>query len=207
MDYPKAVLFDLLTGLLDSWTLWNSTAGSEETGRRWRAHYLEITYGCGSYRPYEDFVKEAADKANLPAEAPAALLANWDNLQPWPEVPSVLTKLRSRGIKIGVVTNCSVELGRRAAAKCGVPWDVIVTAEESGFYKPRAEAYNAGLEALGMSASDVLFVAGSSGDVAGASNVGMRVVWHNRVKLPLKPGSLPPLREGRTLEEALQDFI
>jgi hypothetical protein len=30
-----AVLFDLLTGLLDSWTVWNRVAGSEEAGRRW----------------------------------------------------------------------------------------------------------------------------------------------------------------------------
>ena len=26
--FPKAVLFDLLTALLDSWTLWNAVAGS-----------------------------------------------------------------------------------------------------------------------------------------------------------------------------------
>lgn len=121
--------------------------------------------------------------------------------------PAVLTKLRSRGIRVGVITNCSIELGRRAAATCGVPWDAIITAEEAGFYKPRAEAYTAGLEALGMSAGDVLFVAGSSADVPGASGAGMRVVWHNRVQLPSRPGSVPPIREGRTLEEALQDFI
>ena len=55
-----AVLFDLLTGLLDSWTLWNGVAGSAEAGRRWRAAYLALTYGCGEYRPYEELVAEAA---------------------------------------------------------------------------------------------------------------------------------------------------
>lgn len=49
----------------------------------------------------------------------------------------MLTRLRARGLHIGVVTNCSAELGRRAAALCGVPFDAIVTAEEVGFYKPR----------------------------------------------------------------------
>jgi hypothetical protein len=39
-----AVLFDLLTALLDSWSLWNAVAGSEDAGRRWRAEYLRITY-------------------------------------------------------------------------------------------------------------------------------------------------------------------
>jgi 2-haloacid dehalogenase len=30
--FPRAVLFDLLTALLDSWTIWNSVAGSERAG-------------------------------------------------------------------------------------------------------------------------------------------------------------------------------
>ena len=46
--YPRAVLFDLLTALLDSWTVWNAAAGSEEKGRAWRAEYLRLTYGCGA---------------------------------------------------------------------------------------------------------------------------------------------------------------
>jgi 2-haloacid dehalogenase len=39
--YPRAVLFDLLTALLDSWTVWNAAAGSEQMGRTWRAEYLD----------------------------------------------------------------------------------------------------------------------------------------------------------------------
>jgi 2-haloacid dehalogenase len=35
-----AVVFDLLTGLIDSWSLWNEIAGSELMGRKWRARYL-----------------------------------------------------------------------------------------------------------------------------------------------------------------------
>ena len=58
--YPRAVLFDLLTALLDSWTVWNAAAGSESMGRTWRAEYLRLTYGCGAYVPYEDLVRQAA---------------------------------------------------------------------------------------------------------------------------------------------------
>ena len=50
---PKAVLFDLLTALLDSWSVWNAAAGSEQKGRAWRAEYLRRTYGCGAYVTYE----------------------------------------------------------------------------------------------------------------------------------------------------------
>ena len=40
-----AVVFDLLTALLDSWTLWNDVAGAPEDGMKWRRRYLKITYG------------------------------------------------------------------------------------------------------------------------------------------------------------------
>ena len=207
MECSKVVLFDLLTALLDSWTLWNLSAGSEEAGRRWRAKYLELTYQCGSYKPYEDLVQQAANEVGLPQDAPTTLLARWDALQPWPEVPEVLSRLRQQGIKLGVVTNCSTELGRRAAARAGVPFDVVITAEEIGFYKPRIETYKAALDILGVKPADVLFVAGSSADVPGASAAGMQVVWHNRIGLAPLPGSLKPLREARTLDAALQDFL
>ena len=57
--YPRAVLFDLLTALLDSWTVWNAAAGSEEKGRAWRAEYLRLAYGCGAY------VRASRDKASV----------------------------------------------------------------------------------------------------------------------------------------------
>jgi FMN phosphatase YigB (HAD superfamily) len=57
-----------------------------------------------------------------------------------------------------------------------------------------------------VTAKDVLFVAGSSGDVVGAAAAGMKVVWNNHIGLDPKPSS-NPLREGKTLDEALVDFL
>ena len=198
----RAVVLDLLTAVLDSWTVWDAAADGTEPGRRWRARYLELTYGCGPYRPYEDLVAEAARDAGLSSSAPAALHEHWDRLAPWPEVPGVLADLRSRGVLLGIATNCSAILGHRAAARAGAPFDAVVTSEEAGFYKPRPEPYRAVLAALGVAPEEALFVAGSPADVPGAAGVGMRVVWHNRVGLPPRPGPAP-LREARTLDAAL----
>src|SRR5262245_6489395 len=65
----EAVLFDLLTALLDSWSLWNAAAGSPAAGRAWRGEYLRLTYGCGDYRPYETLVREAARTAGVDEQA------------------------------------------------------------------------------------------------------------------------------------------
>lgn len=195
----QAVLFDLLTGLLDSWTVWNRVAGSEAAGRRWRAAYLELTYGCGAYRPYETLVAEAARATGLTDAHALALHKEWQSIKPWDEAPEVLRKL-ARNHKLGVVTNCSEPLGRAAAAKLGVPFDVIVTSERAGFYKPRPEPYRLALSELELSPQEVLFVAGSGFDLIGTSKVGLDTYWHNRVGLQRPAAAPPPMRESRSLE-------
>ena len=194
----KAVLFDLLTGLLDSWTVWNRVAGSDAAGRKWRAAYLELTYGCGAYRPYETLVAEAARSTGLTDRHAAALHAHWNEITPWEEAPSVLRKLKERQ-RLGVVTNCSERLGRAAAAKLGITFDVIVTSERAGFYKPCPEPYRLALSELELDPEEVLFVAGSGFDLIGTSKVGLDTYWHNRVGLQRPAAAPPPLRESRSL--------
>ncbi|WP_374593555.1 HAD family hydrolase [Sphingosinicella sp.] len=194
-----AVVFDLLTALLDSWSVWNRAAGSEDDGLRWRRAYLELTYGCGAYRPYEDLVREAAVVAGVTTSSADALAAHWNTLRPWPEVPAVLGDLNARGIRLGVVTNCSITLGRQAAERVGVPFSVVVTSEETGYYKPQPQSYRAALDRLGTDPARTLFVAGSPADIPGAAGVGMPVFWHNRAGLPFVADTARPLLIADTL--------
>lgn len=200
----QAVLFDLLTGLLDSWTVWNLVARSEAAGRKWRAAYLELTYGCGAYRPYETLVAEAARSTGLPETAASTLEREWQAIRPWDEAPGILRRLKETH-RLGVVTNCSERLGRAAAAKLGVPFDVLVTSERAGFYKPRPEPYRLALAELKLEPKEVLFVAGSGFDLIGTGKVGMDTYWHNRVGLQRPAAAPPPMRESRSLE-GLNDY-
>jgi 2-haloacid dehalogenase len=105
-------------------------------------------------------------------------------------------------VKIGVVTNCSEEVGRRAAAQVGVPFDVVATAEVAGAYKPRPQPYRLALDGLRIDPARTLFVAGSPDDIAGADRVGMPVYWHNRRGLDLG-GHARPLLEHDSLAPLL----
>ncbi|MGE0873140.1 MAG: HAD-IA family hydrolase [Burkholderiales bacterium] len=198
----RAVLFDLLTALLDSWTLWDRVAGGRDAGRRWRAKYLELTYGCGAYRPYETLVREAAVAGGLAASHADALEAAWDELAPWDDAREFLDALRGR-YRLGVVTNCSERLGRRAAALIGAPFEVVVTSERAGFYKPNPVPYFLALEELGLPPDEVTFVAGSGFDLIGTAAVGMKTLWHNRAGIARPPQAPAPLVEKRTLRELL----
>jgi len=182
MSAYQAVMFDLLTALIDSWTLWNNVAGSPEAGMRWRRRYLELTYQAGRYVPYEGLVVRAAADTGMADGVAAALARRWDELPPWPETLAVLTELERR-VPLAVVTNCSQALGLRAAALTGVTYATVVTAESVGFYKPRPETYRAAIAALNIPPERILFVAGSAADVPGARGAGMPVYWHNRIGL------------------------
>jgi hypothetical protein len=91
---PKAALFDLLTALIDSWSLWNSVAGNAEDGRRWRTAYLNITYAAGRYRPYEALVREAAQSIGLSPDLGDRLTARYGELAPWPEAKEVVVRCK-----------------------------------------------------------------------------------------------------------------
>jgi 2-haloacid dehalogenase len=202
MTMPRAVLFDLLTALLDSWSAWNAAAGSEQAGRAWRAEYLRLTYGCGTYVAYEDLVRQAARAQGLDPAVADALEAGWGSLPIWSGAQAALDRMAGR-TRLAVVTNCSTRLGRLAAARLDTRWDVVITAEEAGFYKPNPQPYLLALEALGISPSDAAFVAGSGYDLIGTSAVGLRTYWHNRVGL-LRPDGAPEAeRESADLDDLI----
>ncbi len=197
----NAVLFDLLTALLDSWSLWNAVAGNEDAGRRWRAAYLRITYQTGAYRPYEDLVAEAAEAAGLDRGLANDLDARYAELKPWPEVVTTLTALANAGLPLAIVTNCSSRLGRIAAAQIDVPFAHIVTAEEAGCYKPDPRPYQLALDRLGIPAARCLFVAGSAYDLSGTARVGLPTWWHDRIGMQRPQDAPAPLAHQPTLLE------
>ena len=203
MTMPRAVLFDLLTALLDSWSVWNHAAGSEASGRAWRAEYLRLTYV-----PYEDLVRQAARATGLMPSAADALEANWPSLPVWSGAQAALDHLAGR-TRLAVVTNCSTRLGRMAAARLRTPWDVVITAEEAGFYKPDTRPYRMALDRLGVLPADAAFVAGSGYDLIGTSAVGLRTYWHNRVGLARPDGAPAAEHESADLDGLipwLEDF-
>jgi 2-haloalkanoic acid dehalogenase type II len=201
-----AVLFDLLTALLDSWSLWNDVAGGVETGLRWRREYLRRTYATSAYRPYDALVAETARDVGLDPRLADRLAARYGELEPWPGVVEELNRLTASGVKLGVATNCSEPLGHIAAACIGVRFDTVVTAERAGFYKPDPQSYRLALAELAVAPPRCLFVAGSAYDLVGASRVGLDIWWHDRIGMAKPPEAPEPLRHTGDLA-GLADFV
>src|SRR2546428_6556763 len=171
-----AVGFVLLTALLDTWSLWSEVAGDRAVGMRWHAASQALLRGK-RYRPFEEIVRESAGEVGVDAKHADELLRRWGEFEPWPDVPPVLERLD--GTRRFVVTNCSRKLGRLATFRAG-RFELVLTAEDAGAYKPDPLPYRMALDRLGLDPAEVLFVAGSAHDVGGAARVGMDVYWANR---------------------------
>jgi 2-haloalkanoic acid dehalogenase type II len=193
-----AIGFDLLTALLDSWSLFADVAGGRDLGMRWHAASQSLLRGK-DYRPFEDVVRDAGGVVGIERTKADDLLRRWGESTPWPDVPGVLPRLNS--YTRFIVTNCSERLGALAAARAGT-FDLVMTAERAGAYKPDPRPYRAALDALDLHRQHVLFVAGSAHDVGGASRAGMDVYWANRGRVPA-PTDARALRE----EEDLRGLI
>lgn len=167
---PRAVLLDLLMATMNSLDTWQEAAGDGEVGLAWRDAVTEGMIAAGRYMPYEQLVARAADGLGLDAGAPERLERAWPAMRPWPDA----AVLRRLDVPYAFLTNCSDRLATVAVDRSGLRPAFTLSAEAAGWYKPRGEAYRAALERLGVTPSDVLFVAGASYDAAGADAAGLR---------------------------------
>jgi 2-haloacid dehalogenase len=156
--------------VMNSLETWTTAAGERELGIRWRDGVTAAMAASDGYLAYEELVNKVAANHGLPEVATARLVEGWGRMDPWPDAVA----LGDLALPFGFVTNCSTRLGQIAADRSGVDPRFTLTAEDVGRYKPDPLVYREGLRMLGIPASDVLFVAGSAYDAAGAHRAGLR---------------------------------
>ena len=112
-----------------------------------------------------------------------------------------LDKLRARGIKIAIVSNCT-ENTRPLLTVLGVAAivDVLVLSCEVGAAKPSAEIFKFALDRLGVTADAALFVDDQAGFCAGSVAVGISAVQIVRGELD---GNVPAA--GTTVVRSLPE--
>ena len=129
-----------------------------------------------------------------------------DSLPTWPpfdEVPASLAELRSRGWRIGILSNTDPAFLDASLEAIGVPVDVKITAAEAGSYKPAHGHWERFFEQTGAERDRNVHVAASLfHDIAPAHELGLRAVWINRLR---ESSDLPRAAELEDLVEAARD--
>jgi len=115
-----------------------------------------------------------------------------------------MRELRSRGIKIAVISNCD-ENTRDLLVGFGVAAlsDALILSNEAGAAKPAAQIYQLALDKLGVNAESVLFVDDNATYCAGAAAVGMHAVQMVREAGETDKGTLPAVHSLREVEPLL----
>lgn len=122
------------------------------------------------------------------ADSAYALFADYqsrcaDFAQPCTGMNTALRAIRSRGLKIGIVTNGETDLQTGNIEALGLEQlvDAIFISETEGLRKPDAALFLKAASTLGAKPPQCLFVGDDPVvDVLGAAAVGMKTVWFRR---------------------------
>ncbi len=122
------------------------------------------------------------------------------------DAPAALEQLRGIGLRLGVLTQSSAGAADAVLRFAGLRdrIETVISAPESGAFKPDPRAYRMALERIGAPAEEVAMVAAHWWDVAGAKAVGLRTGWVARRDLVLPDGLTEPDVGGRDLAEVAE---
>ena len=126
----------------------------------------------------------------------------WRRIGPFPEVQTVVRCLSGR-FKLGILTNGMPPHQHRklAATVVADAFDIVITSGGIGVGKPDSEAFDAVLQALGVSASEALMVGDTlERDIEGAIASGIHPVWIDRNTDAEAPDGLPYARVSSLTE-------
>jgi 2-haloacid dehalogenase len=150
------------------------------------------------------FVLERAGIAFTREEA-QRLVAAIETLRPFQEVPDALRRLHAR-YKLVVLSNGDPDMLEKAKQYHGIPFDRVISVAEANTFKPDAKAYAKATELLGVTPSEVLFVANHSFDCIGAKSAGMHTAFIDRRQRPFGITPHQPDIVARTMTD-LADLV
>jgi 2-haloacid dehalogenase len=100
----------------------------------------------------------------------------WHRLDPWPDTVPGLTRLRERHI-VATLSNGNIALLVDMAKRAGLPWDMVLSAELFGRYKPDPDVYRGAARLLGCEVGEVVMVAAHPSDLAAAQRAGLKTAY------------------------------
>ncbi len=177
------MLFDLDGVLVDSRRAWYATLLDTARARGFPAMSYErfcASFGLGVAADIEEFFP-GLEEAWLRAFYHERFATHLDQVAPMPGALATLQALAGAGLRRGVVTNSPRPLALELLERHGLwPWVETLAASGDAPEKPAPDLVFRALEALGLGASEALFVGDSETDAKAAAAAGIRLIGMRR---------------------------
>jgi 2-haloacid dehalogenase len=196
MAGPEALAFDLYGTLVDPIRIWTRLEqyvpdDALRIAEVWRQKQLEYSFRLTAMEQYEDFeqlTRKALDYAlasaghELTAEQEDALMAQYDDLERFPDVEPGLTRLQQLGHTMIVFSNGSPRTLDSIMDAAGLRpyFEGYVSVDDVQQFKPSPKTYWRAAERLGRPIGEVRLVSSNPFDVIGAEAAGMWATWVDR---------------------------
>jgi len=184
---------------------------ADELSALWRTKQLQYSWLrslMGAYAPFWQVTGEALDVAMrtlglADAKLRDQLMDCYRNIDPFPEVPGVLQRLKQEGLRLAILSNGSPDM--LAAASKHAQLDAVLEASLSvdavKIFKPDRRVYQLACDHFGVAPAHIAFFSSNGWDAHGAQHFGFQTAWLNRTGLPREnlPGA--PMHECKTLDD------
>lgn len=188
------LLFDLTGTLLDLShldPLFVEHFGSVKVRQQWFSQVLKLALTLsvvGEYRPFSEITRAALEaiqqheNVKLSSNAEQSILGSLRKLPAYADVAPALSRLKSHGFRMAVLTNSGLQSATEAISNAGLQtlFEEILSADSAAALKPRPEPYKMAADRLGVKMQDILMVAAHSWDIAGARAAGCNTAFLKR---------------------------
>ena len=178
-----------------------------------RYHRLEPEVQAETYRSYAEVLTLTLERLvsetglSIPEGESGALVHSLPEWPVFPEVPETLEELRRRGWNLAILSNTDRALIMESEKALGVPFDLVVTAEDVGSYKPAHGHWDRFFELTTADREHHVHVGASLfHDVAPARELGLKIVWINRLGEEADPEPDRELPDLSGLPDALDEL-
>jgi len=173
----------------------------ENFANAWRTTQLEYTWLRSLMKKYKNFWQITEDSLDhtmatfkIDKNMREELLNLYKELIPYPEVKECLDGLKSKKIKIAILSNGTPDLLKRLVESNNIQnyFDDIMSVENVGVYKPDSKVYEMPIKKYSCKPENICFLSSNTWDVSGGGVFGYNAIWVNRFnkvfdKLDYKP--------------------
>ncbi len=160
----------------------------------WRSKQIQYTWlrnGMNAYAPFWQVTGEALDHClrALAIGDPSVrekLMRAYLALDPFPEVPAMLERLVSAGLRAAILSNGNPDMLDPMVKTSGLAgrFEAVISVDAARVFKVDRRAYELVEARCGVTPDKVCFLSSNCWDAHGAAHFGFRTVWINRASAP-----------------------